>query len=149
TPGYLLNSLLIPLLDAGAKLYVNGVSNPQEIDRTWRIATGAPNGPFEIYYVVGFNVAYNVSKNSDDPDLHAFSEEVKTRIDAGHSVVSTGAGYYSYDRKCNNTSVAEEMKIHNIDKIITDNASTVYTEGENAKHTDSIGITLIVRVQPR
>src|SRR5699024_6159757 len=77
TPGYLLNSLLIPLLDAGAKLYVNGVSNPQEIDRTWRIATGAPNGPFEIYDVVGFNVAYNVSKNSDDPDLRAFSEVLK------------------------------------------------------------------------
>ncbi len=132
TPGYLLNSLLIPFLDAGAKLYVNGVSNPQEIDRTWRTATGAPNGPFEIYDIVGFNVAYNISKNSDDPDLRAFAEVLKTGIDAGRAGIANGAGFYTYDSNGNNTGVVEEMQIHNIDQISTKNASTVYTEGEDA-----------------
>lgn len=132
TPGYLLNSLLIPFLDAGAKLYVNGVANPQEIDKTWRTATGAPNGPFEIYDVVGFNVAYNISKNSDDPDLRAFAEVLKTGIDAGRAGIANGAGFYTYDNKGNNTGVVKEMQIHNLAEISTDNASTVFTEGEDA-----------------
>src|SRR5699024_12323098 len=99
---------------------------------TCRYAIVAPIGSIEFYDDVGVNVAYNVAKNSDDPDLRAFSEVLKTGIDAGHAGIATGAGFYTYDSKGNNTGVAEEMQIHNIDKIITDNASTVYTEGENA-----------------
>ena len=53
-PGYLLNSLLIPWLDAGAKLYVNGVGTPEEIDKAWTIATGTKAGPFAAYDTVGF-----------------------------------------------------------------------------------------------
>ena len=47
-PGYILNSLLIPFLEAAKKLKEEEVADPETIDRTWKLATGAPEGPFRI-----------------------------------------------------------------------------------------------------
>ncbi|PAD65918.1 3-hydroxybutyryl-CoA dehydrogenase, partial [Bacillus sp. 7586-K] len=59
-PGYILNSLLVPLLDAAQLLWGNEVADPYTIDKTWMIATGAPMGPFAIMDVVGLETVYNI-----------------------------------------------------------------------------------------
>lgn len=46
--GYLLNSMLVPLLFSGMDLFVNGVSDPESIDKAWTLGTGAPKGPFQF-----------------------------------------------------------------------------------------------------
>lgn len=100
TPGYLLNSLLIPWLNAAAELYVNKVANPAVVDADWKVSTGAPNGPFEFYDVVGFNVAYNIIQGSqpEGSPLRAFAEELKVKgIDAGRTGIADGVGFYEYD----------------------------------------------------
>ena len=58
--GYLLNSILIPFLFASLDLLVNGVSDPESIDKAWKLGTGAPEGPFEILDTVGLKTAYNI-----------------------------------------------------------------------------------------
>ena len=40
--GYILNSILVPMLCAAMDLYATGVSDPETIDKTWVLATGAP-----------------------------------------------------------------------------------------------------------
>lgn len=96
-PGYFLNSLLIPWLDAAAKLYVNGIAEPADIDKAWTIATGTDAGPFRVYDVVGFNVASNISAVSKDPEVQAFGAELKKAIADGFSGVIDGKGFYLYD----------------------------------------------------
>ena len=39
-PGYILNSLLVPFLEAGQMLLMKEVADPETIDKTWMIATG-------------------------------------------------------------------------------------------------------------
>jgi len=39
-PGYILNSMLIPFLNAGQMLLANEVADPATIDLTWRLGTG-------------------------------------------------------------------------------------------------------------
>ena len=58
--GYLLNSMLIPLLFSGMDLYVNGVSDFESIDKAWLLGTGAPKGPFQILDTVGLETAYKI-----------------------------------------------------------------------------------------
>ena len=58
--GYLLNSMLVPLLFSGMDLYVNGISDPESIDKAWTLGTGAPKGPFQILDTVGLTTAYNI-----------------------------------------------------------------------------------------
>ena len=112
-PGYVLNSLLIPWLGAGAAMYANEVANPSDIDNVWRTATGSPKGPFEVYDTVGFNVAYHINKDSEDPTKRKFAEMLKEGIDAGTTGIGTGRGFYTYDEDGNNLGPVEEWNIEN------------------------------------
>lgn len=98
-PGYVLNSLLVPFLNAAAALWVNGVADVETIDKTWRIATGAPMGPFQIYDMVGMVTPYNIAKASDDPTQQKFAEILKRDfIDKGKLGEATGEGFYTYKK---------------------------------------------------
>ena len=94
--GYLLNSLLVPFLDAAGELVVGGYADPETIDKTWRIGTGAPLGPFQIYDIVGLTTAYNISSHGGAKQ-QAFAAYLKENyIDQGKLGTSTGEGFYSY-----------------------------------------------------
>lgn len=100
-PGYILNSLLVPFLNAGTNLLVNGVADCETIDKTWMIATGAPLGPFAILDIVGITTAYNINmmqaEATKDPLQMKTVEYLKENfIDKNKLGVSTGEGFYTY-----------------------------------------------------
>ena len=109
--GYLLNSMLVPFLLSGLDLYVSGVSDPQSIDIAWTRGTGAPKGPFQIFYTVGLTTAYNiVMQYQKVPGLFSpllkkmmmpynfkkMAEVLKKYIDEGKLGMSSGEGFYKY-----------------------------------------------------
>lgn len=103
-PGYILNSMLVPFLDSAQALYANGVADPQTIDLTWTIATGAPVGPFRILDIVGLETAYNIAlmhPGADDPNSTQgrVVKMLKEYIDQGKKGVNSGEGFYKYDKK--------------------------------------------------
>ncbi|MCI0921209.1 3-hydroxyacyl-CoA dehydrogenase [Sphingobacterium rhinopitheci] len=100
-PGYILNSLLVPLLNAATDLLINDVAEVQTIDKTWMIATGAPFGPFGILDIVGINTAYNINAMqaaaTKNPSKIKTVEYLKTNfIDKNKLGVATGEGFYKY-----------------------------------------------------
>ncbi|MEN2768058.1 3-hydroxyacyl-CoA dehydrogenase [Ornithinibacillus xuwenensis] len=103
-PGYILNSLLVPLLDAAQHLWGTGVADPYAIDKTWMIATGAPMGPFGIIDVVGLQTVYNIvstkAQNHPNPEQNEFkqiADLVKNEfIDKGKMGIQSGEGFYKY-----------------------------------------------------
>ncbi len=100
-PGYVLNTLLIPLLEAAQTLYFNGVSDYKSIDKTWMISTGAKVGPFGIIDLVGMNTVYNIImlryKQTGNKSLLARAQKIKEQfIDKGKLGVATGEGFYKY-----------------------------------------------------
>ena len=97
--GYLLNSLLVPFLEAGAGLLVDGIAEPEAIDATWRIGTGAPAGPFEIYDIVGLETAYNISRMGGEQQQRFAALLKDEYIDKGKLGVATGEGFYTYPRE--------------------------------------------------
>lgn len=98
--GYVLNSLLIPLLNAASDLWANEIADPQTIDKTWMIGTGAPMGPFGIMDVVGLQTVYNINdtkaKATNDPMLEKISKKVKDMLDQGQLGTKSGQGFYTY-----------------------------------------------------
>ena len=100
-PGYILNSMLVPFLNAAEALYATGVADPETIDKTWMLGTGAPMGPFRILDIVGLTTAYNIvvlDPRTKDPDSvpAKIAAVLKERIDAGKTGVDAGEGFYSY-----------------------------------------------------
>lgn len=103
--GYLLNSMLVPLLFSGMDLYVNGISDPESIDKAWTLGTGAPKGPFQILDTVGLTTAYNiVSMYVKIPSFLApynfkgMEKMLKKYIDEGKLGMSSGEGFYKYKK---------------------------------------------------
>ncbi|GER68317.1 3-hydroxybutyryl-CoA dehydrogenase [Weizmannia acidilactici] len=100
-PGYILNSLLVPLLEAAQMLLVKGVSDVETIDKTWKVATGAPLGPFQILDVVGITTAYNITLAKAEATGNELYKKMadlfKTEyIDKGKLGKETGEGFYKY-----------------------------------------------------
>lgn len=100
-PGYILNSLLVPLLDAAQMLLLNKVADVETIDKTWMIATGAPQGPFAILDVVGITTAYNITlkkaKETGNETYEQLAHLLKAEyIDKGKLGTATGEGFYTY-----------------------------------------------------
>lgn len=95
--GYVLNSLLIPLLSAAGELWAGGYADPETVDATWRIGTGAPLGPFQIYDVVGLNTAYALASSNPSEISQTFAKRLKEEfIDHGKLGMASGEGFYTY-----------------------------------------------------
>ena len=100
-PGYILNSLLVPLLEAAQILLVRDIADPETIDKTWMIGTGAPMGPFGIFDVIGINTALNVSKEkaavTGDAEMAKVVELLeKEYVAKGKMGCATNEGFYKY-----------------------------------------------------
>jgi 3-hydroxybutyryl-CoA dehydrogenase len=95
-PGYVLNSLLGPLFENALGLVVDGVAEPETVDKTWRVGTGARLGPFEIIDMVGLNTVYNIESagNEQQQRLARFLKD--NYIDKGKLGVDAGEGFYRY-----------------------------------------------------
>ena len=103
--GYLLNSMLVPLLFSGLDLYVNGISDPESIDKAWTLGTGAPKGPFQILDTVGLKTAYDIVKmyvkvpSFIAPyNFKGMEKLLKKYIDEGKLGKSSGEGFYKYNK---------------------------------------------------
>ncbi|NGZ74590.1 3-hydroxyacyl-CoA dehydrogenase [Saccharibacillus alkalitolerans] len=99
--GYIVNSLLVPLLSSAQKLLVTGIADVETIDKTWMVATGAPVGPFGMLDIVGINTAYHIARtraeHTGDAAYQAVADVLKRDyVDQGKLGKATGEGFYKY-----------------------------------------------------
>ena len=101
-PGYVLNSLLVPFLEAGQRLVVRGVASPEDIDADWENSTGAPAGPFRILDSIGLRtvaaIAHKNAEETNDEELRSFATLIEEEYLAkGRTGAESGEGFYRYD----------------------------------------------------
>lgn len=97
--GYVLNSLLVPFLNAGMELLHLGVADVPDIDRDWRNSTGSPMGPFQIIDEVGLRtVAAIIQSEENAPEWKQqfLAETIRPMIEAGKIGREAGEGFYTY-----------------------------------------------------
>jgi len=102
-PGYILNSMLVPFLTSAQALWANEVADPETIDLTWRLATSAPAGPFQILDIVGLTTAYNINQMKPEAQVEGsltwkMGQLLKEKIDKGETGVTAGKGFYDYTK---------------------------------------------------
>lgn len=101
-PGYILNSMLVPFLNSAEMLLAKDVADPETIDKTWKLGTGAPLGPFQILDIVGLTTAYNIvvlNPEAQNPESipGKIAALLKEKIDAGKTGINAGEGFYKYN----------------------------------------------------
>ncbi|ORX85312.1 3-hydroxybutyryl-CoA dehydrogenase [Anaeromyces robustus] len=102
--GYILNSMLQPFLTSAAELWAKGIADPKVIDKTWKLATRSPKGPFEIIDIVGLKTVHSIksiSPKSKDPNSIDYKviKKFEKMIDEGKLGVPSGEGFYKYNQK--------------------------------------------------
>lgn len=99
-PGYVLNTLLVPHLKAAMQMVVDGVAEPEIVDKTWMISTGAPFGPFAFLDIIGPNTPYNLYKawgeDGDEISARVAGWLKKEYLDKGKMGKANGKGVYTY-----------------------------------------------------
>ena len=98
--GYVVNTWLVPLLNAAQTLVTNGIATPEDVDRTYLVG-GARFGPMGMLDMVGMKTAYDVlahwGSENGDAQMSANAEYIKQHfLDKGLLGVQTGQGYYEY-----------------------------------------------------
>ncbi len=100
-PGQILNSILIPFLNASQALFVNDIADYETIDNIWMMSTGAPTGPFRMLDALGLEKAYSIilmDPESNNPNATSgkIAKMLKEKIDAGETGIHAKKGFYEY-----------------------------------------------------
>ena len=101
-PGYILNSLLVPFLEAAQRLWDSDIADPAEVDRDWRESTGSPIGPFQEMDVVGLRTVSTIGQNNEDEEMARIAKRIEEEyVKKGKTGVEAGEGFLTYDEDGN------------------------------------------------
>jgi 3-hydroxybutyryl-CoA dehydrogenase len=100
-PGFLVNRILIPLLNEACFALEEGVGSMQDIDAGARLGLGHPLGPLELADLIGLDTVLSIAEI-----LHRDFGDSKYRpcpmlrnlVQAGLLGKKTGRGFYTYDQ---------------------------------------------------
>ena len=98
-PLLILNSMLLPYCVSALELWINEVSDPHTIDKTWMKSFGSPKGPFAILDIIGITTVYNVAKVNAEasPMMARIMERLENEFISQNKLgLPTGQGFYSY-----------------------------------------------------
>eukprot|EP00271_Cylindrocystis_brebissonii_P002840 TRINITY_DN13616_c1_g1_i3.p1 TRINITY_DN13616_c1_g1~~TRINITY_DN13616_c1_g1_i3.p1 ORF type:complete len:292 (+),score=86.84 TRINITY_DN13616_c1_g1_i3:238-1113(+) len=101
SPGFIVNRLLMPMLNEAFYALLEGVASPEDIDSGMRLGTNQPMGPLALADFIGLDTCLAIMQV-----LHRGLGDAKYRpcpllqhyVDAGWLGKKSGKGVYSYDK---------------------------------------------------
>jgi enoyl-CoA hydratase/3-hydroxyacyl-CoA dehydrogenase len=97
-PGFVVNRILVPLMNEAAWLVHEGEATVAEVDSTAKFGIGIPMGPFELADQVGIDVGYHVLEymHSTLGDAYEPCPLLVEKVDAEELGRKTDRGFYDY-----------------------------------------------------
>lgn len=99
TPGFIVNRILIPMLNEAVFAYQDGVGTPEDIDKAMMLGTNQPIGPLALIDLIGLDVTIDVMdvfyKEFQDSKFRA-APLLRQMVRAGWLGRKSGRGFYEY-----------------------------------------------------
>jgi 3-hydroxybutyryl-CoA dehydrogenase len=101
-PGFVVNRILIPLINEGCDLVYTGVASVEDVDKAMKLGANHPMGPLELGDLVGLDVCLAIMdtlySETHDSKYRA-SLLMRKMVRAGYLGRKTGRGFYDYSKK--------------------------------------------------
>lgn len=98
-PGFVVNRLLIPMLNEGMYALMEGVANAEDIDTSMKFGAGHPMGPLALADMIGLDICLKIMetlyKEFGDPKYRACPLLAKM-VRANKLGRKTGEGFFKY-----------------------------------------------------
>ena len=99
SPGFIVNRILVPLMNEACWMVSEDIATVKEIDSTTKFDMGLPMGSFELGDQVGNDVTYHVLEYMNEVLGEAYEPApfLEETIEAEHFGKKTGKGFYDYE----------------------------------------------------
>ncbi|WP_254862485.1 3-hydroxyacyl-CoA dehydrogenase/enoyl-CoA hydratase family protein [Halovivax gelatinilyticus] len=98
-PGFIVNRVLVPLMNEAAWLVSDDVSSVEEVDATTKYDMGQPMGAFELGDMVGHDVSFHVLEYMHETlgDAYEPAPALVEKVENEEYGQKTGSGFYDYE----------------------------------------------------
>lgn len=99
SPGFIVNRVLVPLMNEAGWIVNDGVATVKEVDSTTKFDMGLPMGSFELADQVGIDVGYHVLEYMHEVLGAAYepSPTLIEKVENENLGKKTGRGFYDYE----------------------------------------------------
>ena len=100
-PGFVVNKILIPMINEAADLVYTGVATAEDVDKAMQLGANHPMGPLHLGDLVGLDVCLAIMDtiyNETHDSKYRASLLMRKLVRAGHLGRKTGKGFFDYSK---------------------------------------------------